>query len=225
MASSTFEAPDERHLRSASLIDQQRINRCPIALAGAGAIGSHLAEMLAKLGVMHITLIDPDEVDTINLGGQGFYEDEVGVPKVEAVKARLLAIDHAIRAETIPSLYEARQIAPGSAVFACVDSIKTRRLIFRDFCQHDWPVLFDGRMAAESLRVLCVERTEESMSRYQASLFPSHQSYRESCTARATIYCAAMAAAILTALFKQWAMGQQPEPHLHFDLLGMDCYR
>jgi len=70
--------------------------------------------------------------------------------------------------------------------------MKVRRRFFRDFQEHDWPVFFDGRMAAESLRVFCIDRRPEAMALYRASLFPSHEAHRENCTARATIYCAAM---------------------------------
>lgn len=218
-------AVEERFLRNASIIDQEATNRQPVAIVGVGAIGSHLAEMLAKLGVRQFTLIDPDEVDTVNLAVQGFYEMEVGQPKVMAVAKRLAAIDSMVTVVCHEANYRADLVLEGSAVFACVHSMRVRHRIFRDFQENDCSVFFDGRMAAESLRVFCVERTDrEASALYRQSLFPSHEAYREACTARATIYCASMAAAILTALYKRWAMGQQPDPHLQFDLLGMDCF-
>lgn len=63
-----------------------------MAIVGLGAIGSQLAECLAKLGVSHFTLIDPDVVSEVNLGAQGFYEDEVGLAKVHAVADRIQRI-------------------------------------------------------------------------------------------------------------------------------------
>ncbi|MCA9443862.1 MAG: ThiF family adenylyltransferase [Candidatus Omnitrophica bacterium] len=216
---------EERHLRNASIIDQERINRFPVSIIGVGAIGSHLAEVLAKLGVRDFTLIDFDEVDTVNLGVQGFYEKEVGCLKVEAVSHRLRKICREIEVKENLTTYIPDLIPSQSVVFSCVDSMKTRRHIFRHFCERDWSVLFDGRMAAESLRVFCVERNPESISLYRESLFPEHESYREACTARATIYSAMIAAAILCAQFKKWAMGQSPDPHIHVDLFGMDLFR
>ncbi len=194
---------EERHLRNASIIDQERINRFTVSIVGVGAIGSHLAEILAKLGVQKFTLIDFDEVDSVNLGVQGFYEREVGIPKVHAVTLRLKAICQDVEVIENTTEYTADLIPTQSVVFSCVDSMKTRRQIFRHFCEKDWSVLFDGRMAAESLRVFCVERDLKSISEYRDSLFPEHESYREACTARATIYSAMMAAAILCAQFKK----------------------
>ena len=215
---------DERHLRSASVVDQKRINRHPVVIIGVGAIGSHLAEMLAKLGAQRFTLIDFDEVDTINLGVQGFYESEVGLPKVDAVKTRLVAIQQQTSVMIHNEEYRPEMIPSEAAVFCAVDSIKARRQIFRHFCEKNWAVFFDGRMAAESLQVYCVERHPEAMSAYRASLFPSQEAYQESCTARATIYCASMAAAILCAQYKRWAMHQSPDPHIQFDLFSMDVW-
>ena len=190
---------DERHLRNAGIVDQEKINTHPVTIIGVGAIGSHLAEMLAKLGVTRLALIDPDEVDTVNLGVQGFYDSEVGLNKVEAVWRRVTAIDRRIRLATWPEKYDTEMVNPESVVVCCVDSMQVRRRVFRDFRQRSWPVFLDGRMAAESLRVFCIDRTPEAATIYEASLFPSHQAYRESCTARATIYCASAAAAILCA--------------------------
>ena len=212
-------------MRNATLINQDRINNQPVVIIGVGAIGSHLAEMLAKLGVLRLTLIDFDEIDTVNLGVQGFYEAEVGHAKVEAVEKRLLAINSEVQVESRCAYYAPEFVPSGSAVFSCVDSMKVRRRILRHFRENDWPVLFDGRMAAESLRVFCIERKPESIAEYQNTLFPSHEAWRESCTARATIYCASMAAAILCALYKRWAMNQCPDFHLQYDIFSFDCFR
>ena len=216
---------NEFHLRNAGIVDQQAVNRHPVAIVGVGAIGSHLAEQLAKLGVTRFTLIDFDEVDTINLGVQGFYEREVGMPKVTAVANRLEAIHGGIEVQAFNRPHEPELIPDGASVFCCVDSIKTRRQIFRQYCEQPWSVLFDGRMAAESLQVYTVERSPDALGAYRNTLFPTHEAFRESCTARATIYCASMAAAVLCAQYKRWAMRQSPEPRLQFDLVGMDVYR
>jgi molybdopterin-synthase adenylyltransferase len=201
-----------------------------VAVVGVGAIGSILAQVLVQLGVRHLTLIDPDEVDTLNLSTQGFYEREIGKLKVAAVADRIAAIDSRAKVSTWALRCEDLNHGPegipdGAVVSACVDSMKTRRRIFRDFRQGDSPLFLDGRMAAESLRVFCIDRSPEAMRLYDQSFFPEHMAHHEACTARSTIYCACLAAAILCAQFKRWAMGQDPEPHIQFDILAMDCFR
>jgi hypothetical protein len=44
---------------------------------------------------------------------------------------------------------------------------------------------------------------------YAKTLFPQAEAHQERCTARSTIYCAAMAAAALCAMYKRWAMRER----------------
>ena len=217
---------DERHLRNATIVDQDAINRVPVAIVGVGAIGSHLAEMLAKLGVTRLTLIDFDEVDTINLGVQGFHEEEVGLPKVSAVKRRIQSINSLVETDAWNEGYDPKMVSSRSVVFSLPEtpsklgersSATTGKRIGARCWMVEW--------LPSPCKCIASLGNRESMALYQASLFPRTKAYRESCTARATIYAASMAAAILCAQFKRWAMNQDPEPQLQFDLLAMDCFR
>lgn len=64
-----------------------------VAIAGCGGLGSNVALMLARSGVEHFLLIDHDVVDTSNLNRQQFWPEDVGRPKVEALAARLAALN------------------------------------------------------------------------------------------------------------------------------------
>lgn len=203
----------ERFLRSRDLVSQEAINAHPVAIVGVGAIGSQLAEQLAKLGVMRFTLIDPDVVSAVNLGVQGFYEDELGLPKVHALEDRLKKIRRQIQVTSHTQPWAAGQslIPPGSVIFAAPDSIGVRRALYEhELLRGRALCLLDSRMSAEAFQCFCIPRdSPEALRAYGRSLFPASQAHRERCTARATIYCAAMAAAALTAMFKRWAMREQ----------------
>ena len=61
-----------------------------IVLAGAGGIGSVLAEMLARSGFTRIGLIDDDLLEVTNLNRfAGGYHEDVGKPKVEVIARHL----------------------------------------------------------------------------------------------------------------------------------------
>lgn len=64
-----------------------------ILLAGLGGVGGIVAEGLARLGAMDLTLIDKDKVDPSNLNRQVLYTAaDCGWNKVECARERLLSI-------------------------------------------------------------------------------------------------------------------------------------
>jgi molybdopterin/thiamine biosynthesis adenylyltransferase len=63
--------------------------RARIALCGAGALGSNLADNLARQGVRALRVIDLDRVEEHNISTQIFGEAEIGAWKAEALRNRL----------------------------------------------------------------------------------------------------------------------------------------
>lgn len=61
-----------------------------VAVVGVGALGSFIADMLARSGVRRLTLIDGDVVMPGNLVRHLVGPDAVGLPKAEAVKRHLV---------------------------------------------------------------------------------------------------------------------------------------
>lgn len=203
----------QRFLRNRDLVDQEAINRHTVTIVGLGAIGSQLAEQLSKLGVTRFVLIDPDVVSEVNLGVQGFYEDEVGLSKVHAVEGRLQKVRSRAQVSAHPEPWQpgADSIPERSVIFAAVDSISVRRQLYdQELLRRKAPCLLDARMSAEAFQCFCVPRgCPEVLHAYGKTLFPQAEAHQERCTARSTIYCAAMAAASLCAMYKRWAMRER----------------
>jgi hypothetical protein len=216
---------EDPKLSRSVLLDPERIDNYPVVVIGVGAIGSQLAEMLAKLGVMKLTLVDCNEVNESAFATQEFCEEGLGCPSVQAVAKRLLAINHRIQVDAHSWVSKEDLIPSCAAVFSCVESLQTRRDIFRHFQDEDWTVLFNGRLTDESFQVYCVDRTPEAIKVYRASLHSAGEPCLGNRAAQLPVYIAAIAAAILCAQFKRWAMGQNPELLIQFDLFGMDCFQ
>lgn len=65
-----------------------------ITIFGLGAVGAWATEMLARSGVSHFTLVDFDQIVKTNINRHVCAgESTLGIPKVEAVKARILDIN------------------------------------------------------------------------------------------------------------------------------------
>lgn len=60
-----------------------------IVLCGAGAVGSNLADNLARQGMTRLRVIDHDRVEEHNVSTQLYGESEIGTWKVEALRNRL----------------------------------------------------------------------------------------------------------------------------------------
>lgn len=65
-----------------------------VILFGVGGVGSYAAESLIRTGLTHLTIVDGDVVQASNLNRQlPATRATMGMPKVEALKARLLEIN------------------------------------------------------------------------------------------------------------------------------------
>lgn len=71
-----------------------RLAAARVVVVGLGGVGAVAAEMLARAGVGHIVIIDPDEVGETNLNRQVIaLHSTLGRPKVDVVRERLLDIN------------------------------------------------------------------------------------------------------------------------------------
>jgi molybdopterin/thiamine biosynthesis adenylyltransferase len=69
-----------------------KLSRLRVTLCGVGAVGSNLADNLARQGVSNLRAIDKDRVEEHNVSTQAYGETDVGVWKVEALRNRLFRV-------------------------------------------------------------------------------------------------------------------------------------
>ncbi len=86
----TFENGLLRYLTEAQLTAIQSVK---VGIGGAGGLGSNCAMVLVRSGFKHFEILDQDVIDASNLNRQQYYLSEIGEPKVDTLKARLLAIN------------------------------------------------------------------------------------------------------------------------------------
>lgn len=83
---------------------QERLRLARIGIAGAGGLGSNVAQHLTRSGIGTLVVVDFDTVCATNLNRQFYFPDQVGQPKVVALKENLTRIcpslcceDHCLR--------------------------------------------------------------------------------------------------------------------------------
>jgi len=190
---------DERYSRQADIIPAEKLDEIKPTVIGVGAIGRQVALQLAAIGVSSLQLIDHDTVEESNIASQGFYETDMSCWKVDAVKHTCTSINCLLQVEAKHERFK-RSHTVGNIVFCCVDDIQTRKMV-NDVVHAD--LFIDGRMSAEVLRVLTVWDFKTN-DYYKGTLFTSEEAYAGSCTAKTTIYCANIAAALMVSQLTKW---------------------
>lgn len=83
---------------------QKQLQNTNILIMGAGALGSHVAELLARMGAHKLSIIDMDIVELSNIHRQALYDEhdaQAMLPKVYAVKEKIKQINHNVELNAI----------------------------------------------------------------------------------------------------------------------------
>ena len=99
-----------------------------ITIIGVGAVGSHIATTLARLGFEVVHLYDFDKVEAHNITNQNYDQEDIGLPKVSACAKHMRAINPDMRVVEHDHAFEIRMCDTlAGHVFLCVDNIDLRR--------------------------------------------------------------------------------------------------
>ena len=209
----------ERYQRQQDIVPRERLEQCRATVIGVGAIGRQVALQLSAIGIPWLQLIDPDVVDESNLASQGYLENDLGRPKVQATGEQCQQLNHQLDVYELDERFN-RNHQIGNVIFVCVDSIETRKHIWQ--AVQDRAHFFgDGRMSAEVLRVLTVH-DQASQDTYPSTLFRAEEAYAGPCTAKSTLYCANIAAGLILAQFTKYLRRLPLDHDIQFNLLSME---
>lgn len=115
-----------------------------VHIIGCGAVGSHVAEIIARLGITKIALYDDDVVASHNIANQNFVFNDIGRPKTEVVAERILAINPECDIQ-IHGRWEPEGMMSGTAIL-CVDSVVPRQKMAEFMLYNPKLVVADFRM-------------------------------------------------------------------------------
>jgi len=194
-------SPPDRFVRQQGLVPQSKLQDLTFTIIGVGAIGRQVAVQLAAIGSRRVQLIDFDAVEPTNITTQGYFEEDLGLPKVEATARLLRKIDSQIEISSICDRYRT-SLSAGEVVFCCVDSISARAAIWRSL-GHRCRFWCDGRMLGEVMRILTAV-DERSRAHYSSTLFRQSEAQTGACTSRSTIYTVNIAAGMMIHQLARW---------------------
>lgn len=131
----------------------QRIGSRKVILFGCGGVGSWCADSLVRSGVLDLTLVDGDVINATNVNRQLMATTlTIGQPKVEALRAHLLAINPSARITAREALFSAETAGEFTLdeydyVIDCIDSLKDK-ITLLELASHSKATLFSSMGAA-----------------------------------------------------------------------------
>ena len=209
----------ERYIRQKDIVPPDRLAACKATVVGVGAIGRQVALQLTAMGIPWLQLVDFDTVDASNLASQGYLENDLGKPKVEATTLLCKQINTGFEIHWVKQPFR-RSMETGNVVFCAVDRIHTRRLIW-ETVKDKTNFFSDGRMTAEVLRILTA-CDFTSRKHYPTTLFHSDEAFEGTCTAKTTIYCANIAAGLMIAQFTKYLRQLPIDPDIQLNILASE---
>lgn len=146
----------ERHAQLFGQETTTRLQRLTVAVVGCSGTGSPVIEMLARLGVGHLVLVDPDHVEDRNLNRilNSTREDAVlERPKVDVLAAAIARMGLGTTVTRIPenvaTVGAVAAVAASDVLFGCVDGAFGRNVLSRIATFYNIPY-FDLGVALEA---------------------------------------------------------------------------
>lgn len=182
----------------------------PVTLIGAGAIGSNVAVMLARMGVEKITVYDDDSIDSHNIAPSAYGSADFATPKVEALKA-LIARDTEVIISQKQTMYAGEKLK--GTVIVCVDSMRARKLVWERVKNNPLvDILIDTRTAEKFWQVFAIEPCRaEDVAHYEHFLaYDDEEAAPQMCGLHGIIFVSlAVAAEVGENLANFWACGRK----------------
>lgn len=135
---------------------QRRLAAARALIVGLGALGSVIANLLARAGVGHLRLVDRDYVERSNLQRQVLYDEEdvaSGLPKAIAAQRHLARINSTIHLEAVVADVTPVTLPPLLEGVDCIldgtDNFETRFLLNDAAVSRGIPWVYGGCLGAE----------------------------------------------------------------------------
>ena len=125
----------EAEYRGASAME--RIAQAEVIVCGVGAVGSNLADSLARQGYQNLKLIDADRVEQHNVGNQVYDLMDVGGWKVEIMRNRLFRtceVEVEVVSKRLDASNAKKHLRDADVIVDAFDNSESRRVV-QDFCR------------------------------------------------------------------------------------------
>ncbi|MEJ2134074.1 MAG: ThiF family adenylyltransferase [Desulfofustis sp.] len=158
-----------RNQKRLSSEDQIKLLRSHVVVIGLGGLGGTVTEILARIGIGRLTLVDGDRFDDSNLNRQLLSSTEVlGKPKSAVAETRVQAVNPAVETRAVTSFLtaeNAENLMNGATIAVdCLDSI-TGRFTLEAACRKMGIVMVSAAIGGTSGQLTVIYPEDQGLSR------------------------------------------------------------
>ena len=147
-----------------------RLASAKVILFGAGGVGSWTAEALVRTGIGHLTIVDADVICPTNVNRQSQATSlNVGLPKADELRKRLLEIDPSADVVAVKEMYDSDTCAKFDLkaydyVLDAIDTLRCKVLLLKMSLEADVKVYSSmgaaSRLDPTQIRVATIAATK-----------------------------------------------------------------
>jgi len=167
--SNLLKARYERNVNALSVEDVLKLHHAKVCVVGVGGLGGYVVEILARIGILNITIVDYDVFEPNNLNRQLFSEESLlGCYKVDAAVMRVAKVNSDVTVTGIKDKLtenNAHEILAGNdIVIDALDNIQTRLILAKNCAELNIPMVH-GSIAGWYGQVACVLPGDDTLKK------------------------------------------------------------
>ncbi|MCC7146158.1 MAG: ThiF family adenylyltransferase [Phycisphaeraceae bacterium] len=159
---------------------QRKLLNAKVLVAGCGALGTVIANMLARAGVGKLVIVDRDFIELTNLQRQVLFDEQdvrEGMPKAEAAKRKIAGINSQVQVTAVVDDLNHRNIEElvlgphgdqrCDLLIDGVDNFETRFLLNDVAVKHGIPYVYGGAVATTGMTYAILPHTPGGISAWE----------------------------------------------------------
>jgi molybdopterin/thiamine biosynthesis adenylyltransferase len=163
-----------RNMATLSIEDQHRLLGCTACIVGVGGLGGHVAEILARIGVGGLRLVDGDRFEDSNLNRQRFADRaSLGQSKVAAAREQIAAINPAVEVVTLAERLTADNgpalLGDADIAVDCLDTLQARRHL-QTACRNAKIPMVSAAVAGVSGQIAVIHPEDQGLAAFYGDL-------------------------------------------------------
>ena len=164
-----YEHRYDRNMNTFSLAEFAKLKESKVCVIGCGGIGGYVIEMLARIGIGTIVVVDGDEFDETNLNRQLFCDEHnLGSSKAEAAKDRIGRVNSEVNVTAVKDYITeencCRIISGCDIVVEALDNMSVRKMLAKACAKENIPMIH-GAMAGWYAQVAAIAPGDNGLAK------------------------------------------------------------